>query len=368
MAAKATVWSALGRPDDVRYPAKRGGGLRGLRKHSMKVAVMGAGAVGCYYGAMLARAGHEVRIVGRAQHVEAVNARGLTLETSGFTEAIHVAATVDASGVAGADIILFCVKSNDTETAGNDMAPYLNERVTVLSLQNGVDNAERLEAVLKRPVVPVAVYVATDMPASGHVRHHGRGELVIGECRGSAAITEAFENAGIPTKVSDHVIEALWTKLIVNCAYNALSAVAQLPYGHLIEVDGAVDVLRDVVCECIDVAGRLGVSVPEDILETVLGIAASMPSQYSSTAQDLARGKTTEIDYLNGYVVRKAAELSIAMPANRALLVMVKLIEAEKRSLRRLLGSRRGASHRAELTLALQRHALLASPKSSTRS
>ena len=295
----------------------------------MKVAVMGAGAVGCYYGAMLARAGHEVRIVGRMQHVEAVNARGLILETSGFTEAIHVAATVDASEVAGADIILFCVKSNDTIVAGNDMARHLSDRVTVLSLQNGVDNSERLQAVLKRPVVPVAVYVATDMPAPGHVRHHGRGELVIGECPASAAITEAFENAGIPTKVSDRVIEALWTKLIVNCAYNALSAVAQLPYGRLIEVDGTVDVIRDVVCECADVAGRLGVSVPQDILETVLGIAASMPNQYSSTAQDLARNKTSEISYLNGYVVRKAAELGIPTPVNRALLVMVKLIETK---------------------------------------
>jgi 2-dehydropantoate 2-reductase len=258
-----------------------------------------------------------------------VKARGLILETSRFTEATRVAATVKASGVADADVILFCVKSNDTSAAGNDIAPHVSERVTILSLQNGVDNPERLQAVLKRPVVPVAVYVATDMPAPGHVRHHGRGELVIGECPASAAITEAFENAGIPTKVSDHVIEALWTKLIVNCAYNALSAVAQLPYGRLIEVDGAVDVIRDVVCECIDVAGRLGVSVPEHILETVLGIAASMPSQYSSTAQDLARAKTTEIDYLNGYVVRKAAELGISTPANRSLLVMVKLVQVK---------------------------------------
>ncbi|MEA2757944.1 MAG: 2-dehydropantoate 2-reductase [Methylobacteriaceae bacterium] len=295
----------------------------------MKVAVMGAGAVGCYYGAMLARAGHEVCLVGRALHVEAVKARGLILETSRFTEATRVAATVTASGVADADVILFCVKSNDTKAAGNDMARYLSDRVTVLSLQNGVDNAERLQAVLNRPVVPVAVYVATDMPAPGHVRHHGRGELVMGQCPASAAITEAFEHAGIPTKVSGEVIEALWTKLIVNCAYNALSAVAQLPYGRLIEVDGAVDVIRDVVCECIDVSGRLGVSVPEDILETVLGIASSMPSQYSSTAQDLARGKTTEIDYLNGFVVRKAAELGISTPANQSLLTTVKLIEAK---------------------------------------
>jgi 2-dehydropantoate 2-reductase len=97
----------------------------------------------------------------------------------------------------------------------------------------------------------------------------------------------------------------------------------------LIEVAGAVDVIRDVIGECVEVAGRSGVSVPGDIAEIVLGIAASMPNQYSSTAQDLARGKMSEIDYLNGYVVRKAAECGIPAPANRSLLVMVKLIEAK---------------------------------------
>src|SRR5947209_4542417 len=144
----------------------------------MKIAVMGAGAVGCYYGAMLARAGHEVALVGRTEHVDAMNVRGLILETSRFIEATPVTASVDPSAVGGADIVLFCVKSNDTVSAGNDMAPHLKEGATVLSLQNGVDNAERLQAALKRPIIPVAVYVATDMPAPGHVRHHGRGELL----------------------------------------------------------------------------------------------------------------------------------------------------------------------------------------------
>jgi len=123
------------------------------------------------------------------------------------------------------------------------------------------------------------------------------------------------------------VVEALWTKLVVNCAYNALSAIAQLPYGRMIKVEGVVDIMREAVDECVDVATRSGIAVPEDIIETVLGIAASMPNQYSSTAQDLARGKATEIDHLNGYVVRKAREIGVAARANRTLLVAVKLLE-----------------------------------------
>jgi 2-dehydropantoate 2-reductase len=298
----------------------------------MKVAVMGAGAVGCYYGAMLARAGHAVTLVGRPQHVEAVNERGLILETSRFTEAVRVTASVHASGVAEADIILFCVKSNDTLHAGAEIAPYLKKGASTLSLQNGVDNAERLQAALKRSVVPVAVYVAAEMAAPGHVRHHGRGELIIGPSPASAEIAAAFEAAGITTRVSNEVAEALWTKLIVNCAYNALSAVGQQPYGRLIEMESVVEVMRDVVDECLQVAACCGVSVPGEIFATVMGIAASMPNQYSSTAQDLARGKTTEIDHLNGYVVRKAAEFGLSTPANRALLVVVKGLEAKAAS------------------------------------
>jgi 2-dehydropantoate 2-reductase len=294
----------------------------------MKVAVMGAGAVGCYYGAMLARAGHEVCFIGRPRHVEAVNARGLILETGRFTETLRVRASVDATEVAEVDLILFCVKSNDTIAAGREMGPHIKDTAAILSLQNGVDNAERLQALLDKPVAPVAVYVATDMPAPGHVRHHGRGELVIGTGGTSAKIAATFADAGVPAEVSARVVEALWAKLIVNCSYNALSAIAQLPYGRMIELDGVVHVMRNVVDECIAVATALGVSTPADILEAVRGIAASMPNQFSSTAQDLARGKPTEIDHLNGYVVRKARELGMATPANQTLLVAIKLLES----------------------------------------
>ncbi len=293
----------------------------------MKVAIMGAGAVGCYYGAMLARAGHPVTIVARPQHVEAVQERGLILETGSFTEAVRVDATVDPSGVVDADIILFCVKSTDTVAAGREMAPYVERNGLVLSLQNGVDNAERLQTTLGRPVVPTAVYVAVDMPEPGHVRHHGRGELVIGPSPKSRDIATAFQHAGIPTEISDNVDEVLWAKLIVNCAYNALSAIAQQPYGRLMDVEGVRDVMTDIVAECLAVAERLNIKVSGDILSTVLELAASMPNQYSSTAQDLARGKKSEIDHLNGYVVQTAAKLGIKAPVNRALLVLVKLLE-----------------------------------------
>ena len=238
-------------------------------------------------------------------------------------------ATTEPSGVADADVVLFCVKSADTETAGGEIAPHLKDGVVILSLQNGVDNAERLQAVIERAVVPAVVYVATEMAGAGHVKHHGRGELVIGPSPQSTAVAASFTAAGIPTTLSEDVVAALWSKLIVNCAYNGLSAVAQLPYGRLLEVDGVKAVMTDVVEECVSVASRSGITIPADVLESVLALASTMPDQYSSTAQDVARGKKSEIDYLNGFVVRKGKEFGIPTPANQVLHTMVKLAEAK---------------------------------------
>lgn len=293
----------------------------------MKLAIMGAGAVGCYYGAMLARAGHEVTLITRPQHVEAIRERGLVFETRAFTETLRVDATTEPSGVADAETVLFCVKSGDTASAGREIAPHLGADVAILSLQNGVDNAERLQEVLGRPVVPTAVYVASEMAGPGHVRHHGRGELVIGTGPASEQIAAEFGKAGIKTDLSDNVIGTLWTKLVVNCAYNALSAIPQLPYGRVVAVEGVRASMTDIVAECLAVARAGGVRVEDGLLDKVLALAATMPDQSSSTAQDLARGKRTEIDHLNGYVVRKGESLGIATPANRLLTAIVKLME-----------------------------------------
>ncbi len=294
----------------------------------LKVAVLGAGAVGCFYGGMLARAGHAVTLIGRPQHVQVFQAQGLRMQTLAFDETVQVAASTDASAVAGADVVLFAVKSTDTETAGEQMRPHLAPGALVLCLQNGVDNAERLRGVL--PGVDVAaavVYVATEMAGPGHLRHHGRGELVIEPSPRSADLARALVTAGVPTEISDNVRGALWAKLILNCAYNALSAVGRIAYGELVQRPGVRDVMRDVVAECRAVAAADGVTLPGDVDAAVRRIAETMPSQFSSTAQDLMRGKPSEIDFLNGFVVRRGEALGVPTPANRVLWALVKLVE-----------------------------------------
>jgi len=295
----------------------------------MKIAVMGAGAVGCYYGGMLARAGHDVVLIGRPQHVEAIERQGLRLETQTFDERIRVCASTEASATQGAQLVLFCVKSTDTESGAAAIKPHLAPDALVLSLQNGVDNADRLRALLPQEVIAAAVYIGVEMAGPGHVKHHGRGELVIEPSKAGDDLARALIVAGVPTEISDNVRGALWAKLILNCAYNALSAITQLPYGRLVKGEGITAVIRDVVDECVAVAEADGVTIPGDVDAAVRKIAETVPNQYSSTAQDLARGKRSEIDHLNGLIVRRGEALGVATPANRLLHAIVKLIESK---------------------------------------
>ena len=297
--------------------------------NAMKTAVMGAGAVGCYYGGMLARAGHAVVLIGRQAHVGAIRRAGLRMETQSFEAHVPIQASTEPSAIQGARLVLCCIKSTDTEPAAREMAPYLAPDALVLSLQNGVDNAERLQALLPREVIPAVVYVASEMAGPGHVKHHGRGELLIGPSSLGGELVELFVSAGVPVQVSDNVAGALWAKLIVNCAYNALSAISRIPYGRLVQGAGVEDVMRDVIDECLAVAAAAGIVVPGDPWAGVQHIARTMPSQLSSTAQDLARHKRSEIDYLNGYVVGRGKDLGIPTPVNRVLHTLVKLLESK---------------------------------------
>lgn len=292
-----------------------------------RVAVMGAGAVGCFYGARLAEAGEEVTLIGRSALAEAVAERGLKLEMDGGVRTVELSATADPAGVAGADLVLFSVKSGDLDAAGRAIAPHLDPGAVVVSLQNGVGNAERLEPILGRPVVQAVVYVAVDMGGPGHVRHHGRGELILSETEGSARAAERFRAAGVPVEVSADAASAMWTKFTVNCVYNAISAIARLPYGRIVSEPGVGQLMADVAAECRAVAEAEGVKLAPNLETIIETLSGQMPDQYSSTAQDLMRGRKSEIDFLNGEVVRRAATHGIPVPANNALWAAVKLLE-----------------------------------------
>ncbi len=305
---------------------------------SSPVAVVGAGALGCLFGGMLARAGTQVTLIGRASHVATIRRDGLRLESNGRVTLIPVAATEDMAVVGKARLVLLCVKSTDTDDAARAMAPHLGSDTVVVNLQNGVDNAERIRTHIQNRVLPGLVYVAAEMAGPGHVRHTGGGSLTIGELdvlrRSNSAdrhqleqIAALFTGAGLKVTISEAVEVDLWTKLVMNCAYNAISALTQSQYGRMVALPEIRAVMADTVTEVVAVAAAKGVQLPDDLVARAIRLADGMPVTISSTAQDLLRERRSEIDHLNGYVVREGEALGIATPVNRTLNALVKLAE-----------------------------------------
>jgi 2-dehydropantoate 2-reductase len=302
------------------------------QNHWPKIAVAGAGAVGGYFGGMLARAGAPVVMIGRPAFVEAVKQNGLFLDTLHFQETVRVEAATDLNAIRGAEIVLFCVKTTDNAATARAIAPLLAPGAIVVSFQNGVDNVEQIRAA-GIEALPAVVYVAASVPEPGRVKHVGRGDLVFGPRDAKTErVASLFENAGVPCRISENITGELWTKLTWNCALNAVSALGKAKYGQIAASDDARKVVETVVHEVLAVASAAnihppGLEDPKAALAGAFKIATQMAEALSSTAQDMNRGKRTEIDSLNGYVSRRGAELGVPTPVNHALYTLVKLAE-----------------------------------------
>jgi 2-dehydropantoate 2-reductase len=201
-----------------------------------------------------------------------------------------------------------------------------------------VENASLIARHLPNAVIPAVVYVATEIPSPGYVKHNGRGELVIGSMQNSRLndpektlkdIVALFASAQIPVQISQNVMAELWSKLLINCAFNAISGLAQIQYEKLAALDSIRSTQVALVREVIAVAHADGIKLSEPVaLQAVAQISVTMGSQKSSTAQDMARFKPSEIDHLNGFIARRGQELGVPTPVNQALFALVKLIES----------------------------------------
>ena len=305
-----------------------------------RFAVLGAGAVGSYFGGMLARAGAPVTFIGRTNQVAALTTNGLTIDSIHFRERLSVVASSDVAAAGNADFVLLSVKTVDTESAAQSIAPALKRGALVVSLQNGVDNVVRIHAASGIEALAAVVYVAAEITDHGTVKHVGRGDLIVGELLANpsnpaerksqlARLAAQFTGAGVPCKVSDRIETELWTKMLLNCAYNAVSALARTRYGRIADDEGSREIIRQVIDEATAVAHAAGVRLADrDLFAAALQLGPAMSNAFSSTAQDIARGKRTEIDSLNGYLARRGRELGVETPVNRTLHALVKLLEA----------------------------------------
>jgi len=298
-----------------------------------RIAVVGAGAVGGYFGGMLARAGADVVLIGRKPFADAINEQGLFLDTLHFQERVTVRASTELSVCRDAEMVLFCVKTRDTIATARELAPFLATDTTVVSLQNGVENVDQIRAAAGVDPIAAAVYVAVSVPQPGQIKHVGRGDLVIGPANPRATgVADVFERAKIPCRISNEIAGELWTKLLWNCALNAVSALGRARYREIAGNGDARKLVRTIVDEFMAVARAAGVRLTgvageEAGFAGAMKIATDMAGACSSTAQDLQRGRLTEIDSLNGFIARRGAELGVATPVNQALFTLVKLRE-----------------------------------------
>ena len=301
-----------------------------------RIAVVGAGAVGGYFGGMFARAGAPILFIARKHFADAIESKGLVLDQSHGQERIPIEATTDMSAVRDCSLILLCVKANDTSATAAQMAPFVGRDATVVCLQNGVDNAERVRAAASVLAIPAAVYVAVSVPEPGRVKHLARGDLIIGPPSEKATdIAKVFERAAIPCRISENIEGELWVKLLRNCALNAISALGHARYGQIAQNANGKQLMQNIVDEVLAVARAARVVMPgvhdrESGMAAAMDLAMQMADAFSSTAQDLNRGRPTEIGALNGYVARRGAELGVPVPINHALFTLVKLAEQKQ--------------------------------------
>jgi 2-dehydropantoate 2-reductase len=243
------------------------------------------------------------------------------------------------SALAQSDIVLFCTKTRDTENVATALRSFLLPTSAVLAFQNGVDGAERLAAILPNPVFSAALVVSCYIEGPGHVHHNGRGDVLLGDwlpARGDAAersallesVVAMLQRAAIQASLAPDIRLTLWTKLAMNCGYNALSALCRARYERLVSTEASRVLMRRIVEELVAVGQRDGVALDFDtVLKQVMDLAAGFPTAISSTGQDIAQGRPTEIDDLNGYVVRRGRALGVPTPLNETLQLMVKLLE-----------------------------------------
>ncbi len=294
----------------------------------MKIAVVGAGAIGGYYGALLQETGQEVTFLARGAHLRALRESGLRVEDLDRPpRALPVRATDAAEDVGPVDLVLFTVKSYDTAAAAAHLPPLLGPRTAVLTLQNGVENVEILaERVGRDRVLGGACYIFASVPAPGVVRRTGGPRRVVfGELDGATsprarAVQEALAATGVPVELSDRILTDLWEKYLFITAQGGMTALTRLPVGALRRTAATFEMYLDVASEVAAVGRAHGVPIPAGERERVRRLAESLdPASYSSLYTDLVRGARMELDALVGYVVRLGRRYGVPTPMCRAI-------------------------------------------------
>ena len=288
----------------------------------MRILIVGAGGVGGYFGAKLARAGMTVTFLARGAHLEAIRRNGLTVRSAVDGEShVRVEAVDRVDGTAPVDVVLLCVKSFDTDAAVDAIRPTVGADTAVLSLQNGVDNEAKIDAILGRGhAVGGAAYVFATIESPGVIVHRFAGRIVFGELDGvtrprTERLLDAFGRAGVPAEVSTDIQRVLWEKYLMICAQAGMTAMTRCPIGVIRETPDTWRMYGAIVEELARVGRAAGVPLPPDVVDRITKAAAALaPDAYSSLYHDLVHGRRLELDALHGYAVRLGERLGVPTP------------------------------------------------------
>ncbi len=302
----------------------------------MKISIVGPGAMGCLLAAFLSKTKEEIWILDyKKERAELINKKGIAIEGISGNWQAKVKATCTAKEIGVSDLVIICVKSYDTKKASAQAKGLISEKSTVLTLQNGIGNIETIsEAIGEDRVIAGITSHGATLTQEARVRHAGKGETLIGRLDTKITpdmrlIREVFNRAGMETKITRDIKSLIWLKLIINCGINALTAITRLNNAKINEYEGTKRLMRLAVTEGIRVIKRKRIRLScDDPLAKVEAICEATGDNVSSMLQDVMRRKRTEIDFINGVVVRLGQELNIPVPVNQTLVDLVKTIEA----------------------------------------
>jgi 2-dehydropantoate 2-reductase len=295
---------------------------------AMRIAVIGVGGTGGYFGGLLARAKEEVTFIARGAQLEALRTRGLTVESRlAGTFTVPVQATDDPSEAGPVDLVLFCVKTYDTDAAAESIRPLMHPETMLISLQNGVDNEERIaRAAGHSSGLGAAAYVVSAIKAPGVVAQTaGPGKIVLGELSGGTSartdrLRGALQRAGIAAEVHPDIRAVLWQKFLFICAFSGVTAVTRLPIGTVLADPVTRELFRGTSEEVEAISRAGGIDLPADCVEQAVTQAAAVePWGRGSLYGDLAGGRRLELESLNGKVVSLGREHGVSTPLNFAL-------------------------------------------------
>ena len=303
----------------------------------MKVAVVGAGAMGSLFGAMLAEAGNEVWLYDVwLEHVQTINQNGLQIEREGKTRTVKIKATTDPHQIGQAELVIIFVKSSRTNLAAESAQTIAGTNGSVMTLQNGMGNAD----VVAEFIEPERILAGTTSHGAtllgpGSIRHAGSGPTTIGawgqtedSLQRAGQFAEFFNRAGIKTESVADVRSVVWNKLLINIGINAITALTHIKNGQILDLEITRELSRYAVAEAVNVARAENIVIQDDAIERVFKVAEATALNRSSMGQDVDNRRQTEIAAINGFIVREAKRLGLPAPVNFALTALVETLQS----------------------------------------